>query len=46
MNCLKRRPQYQGQHNVASINQLDFTLPTQHANVVLQMIIACGLLIY
>ena len=43
---MKRRPQYQGQHDGASINRLDFTLPTQHVDVGLQMITARGLLIY
>ena len=42
---MKRRPQYQGQHDGASINRLDFTLLTQHVHAGLQVITARGLLI-
>ena len=38
-------PQYQGQHDRASINQLDITLQTQHLDVGLQMITAIRLFI-
>ena len=38
-------PQYQGQHDRASINQLDITLQTQHVDVGLQMITAIRLFI-
>ena len=44
--CLKRRPQYPGQHNRSSINRLDFMLSKQHVDAGLQMITAHGPLIY
>ena len=37
MNILKSWPQYQGQHNGASINRIDFTLSTQSADSGLQV---------
>ena len=37
MNILKSWPQYQGQHDGASMNRIDFTLSTQSADSGLQV---------